>query len=62
MKSFKDTPTLEERKSMKPFKDKHTLEERKSNSEKIKEKYPDRIPIICEKAKTAKISDIDKSK
>jgi GABA(A) receptor-associated protein len=35
---------------------------RKKESEKIREKYPDRIPVICEKSGTSKLPDIDKSK
>jgi GABA(A) receptor-associated protein len=38
------------------------LNERKSNSSKIKEKYPDRIPIICEKDPSSKIKSVDKNK
>ena len=38
------------------------LNERKSNSAKIKEKYPDRIPIICEKDPNSKIKSVDKNK
>ena len=35
---------------------------RKAESDKIREKYPDRIPVICEKSATSKLPDIDKSK
>jgi hypothetical protein len=35
---------------------------RKEEVEKIREKFPDRIPIIVEKAKTSKLPDIDKTK
>lgn len=47
---------------MSKFKDEHTLEERKRESEKMKAKYPDRIPIICEKAERSDVPDIDKKK
>jgi GABA(A) receptor-associated protein len=30
------------------FKDKHTYEKRKDESDKIRAKYPDRVPIVCE--------------
>ena len=38
------------------------LEKRKAESDKIKERYPDRIPVICEKSETSKLPDIDKTK
>tara|TARA_A100001011_G_C14218255_1_gene803055 strand:- start:1039 stop:1404 length:366 start_codon:yes stop_codon:yes gene_type:complete len=46
-----------------PFKTKFTLEERKTESARIKEKYPTRIPIIVECIdKNNKIHQIDKHK
>ena len=44
------------------FKKKFSLEKRKEESEKIKNKYPNRYPIIVNKSKTSKLEDIDKSK
>lgn len=38
------------------------LEARKAESAKIREKYPDRIPVICEKSSTSKLPNIDKTK
>ena len=35
---------------------------RKQEAQKILEKYPDRIPIICEKDPKSKMKDIDKTK
>ena len=35
---------------------------RKQESLKIREKYPDRVPIICEKDPKSKMKDIDKTK
>ena len=35
---------------------------RLAESSKIKEKYPDRIPIICEKTKDSTLKEIDKTK
>jgi GABA(A) receptor-associated protein len=35
---------------------------RKAESTKIREKYPDRIPIICEKDPKSKIKEVDKTK
>jgi GABA(A) receptor-associated protein len=43
-------------------KNKETLEKRKAESERIRSKYPDRIPVICEKAEKSNIPDIDKKK
>ena len=34
---------------------------RREESAKIKEKYPDRIPIICEKDPKSKMNNIDKT-
>jgi hypothetical protein len=44
------------------FKESKTFEERKAESDKLKERYPDRVPIICEKSKTCTLPDIDKTK
>ena len=38
------------------------LDKRKDEVEKIREKFPERIPIIVEKAATSKLPDIDKVK
>ncbi|OWF39625.1 gamma-aminobutyric acid receptor-associated protein-like 2 [Mizuhopecten yessoensis] len=44
------------------FREEHTLEQRKAESAKIKEKYPERIPVIVEKDPKSQIQDIDKRK
>ena len=44
------------------FKNSHPFDKRKSEASRIRSKYPDRIPVICEKADTSDISDIDKKK
>ncbi len=47
------------------FKSEHTLKDRLEESSRIMNKYPDRIPIICEKMNNSKNKDlptIDKSK
>eukprot|EP00798_Chlamydomonas_sp_ICE-L_P003934 gene3934-14011_t len=44
------------------FKSEHPLEKRKAEAARIKEKYPDRIPVIVEKAERSDIPDIDKKK
>ncbi len=50
-------------KSKSTFKTSNSLEKRKEESAKIRVKYPDRIPVICEKHIGASdIPDIDKKK
>jgi GABA(A) receptor-associated protein len=44
------------------FKSSKSLEDRISESKKIIEKYPDRIPIIVEKSADSNLKDIDKQK
>jgi GABA(A) receptor-associated protein len=44
------------------FKNKHTFEKRLQESSRILEKYPERIPVIVEKAPTANLKNIDKNK
>jgi GABA(A) receptor-associated protein len=45
------------------FKKKFTIEERTQESSRVLTKYPDRIPVICEKNSKCKgIPDIDKNK
>jgi len=42
------------------FKDEHTFEKRKAEAERIRQKYTDRIPVICEKVEKSDIATIDK--
>ncbi|KZV95260.1 putative ATG8-essential for autophagy [Exidia glandulosa HHB12029] len=44
------------------FKETHAFLKRKSESELIRAQYPDRIPIICERAENSDIAEIDKIK
>ena len=44
------------------FKDEHPFEKRKAESERIRQKYSDRIPVICEKIEKSDIATIDKKK
>lgn len=44
------------------FKAQHPFEKRKAEAQRIRAKYPDRIPVICEKASSSDIADIDKRK
>ena len=47
---------------MKSFKDIHEFEDRLKESQKIREKYPSRIPIIVEKSEKSKMKSISKNK
>ena len=44
------------------FKQDHTLDKRKEVADRIRSKYPDRIPCIVEKAPKSDAPDIDKKK
>ena len=47
---------------MATFKQQHSLEKRKEVAERIRAKYPGRIPVIVEKAPKSDAPDIDKKK
>mmetsp|Transcript_13795 Transcript_13795/g.27246 ORF Transcript_13795/g.27246 Transcript_13795/m.27246 type:complete len:121 (+) Transcript_13795:42-404(+) len=44
------------------FKEETPLETRKAESQRMRSKYPDRIPVIVEKAVGSDIPDVDKKK
>lgn len=44
------------------FQQSHSFEMRLAESQRILEKYPDRIPVICERLKHINTPDIDKKK
>ena len=44
------------------LKEEHSIESRCDESSKIRTKYPDRIPVVIEKAPNTLIPDIDKRK
>jgi GABA(A) receptor-associated protein len=44
------------------FKKEHPLEKREAEASRIRNKYPDRIPVIVERAEKSDIPDIDKKK
>ncbi|AIN97492.1 ATG8/AUT7/APG8/PAZ2, putative [Leishmania panamensis] len=44
------------------YKKAHTLEARLRDAEKVRERAPDRILVICEKAENSPVPDLDKSK
>ncbi|KAG0337034.1 ubiquitin-like protein atg8 [Podila humilis] len=45
-----------------PFQQRHCLEARKAEASRIRQKYPDRVPVICEKTDLAEIAPLDKNK
>ncbi|KAH8367734.1 hypothetical protein KR084_002164 [Drosophila pseudotakahashii] len=44
------------------YKEEHAFEKRRAEGDKIRRKYPDRVPVIVEKAPKARIGDLDKKK
>lgn len=44
------------------FKSLYSLPQRKEESRRVRERYSDRIPVICQKHLKSKIGDIDKIK
>ncbi|WOL10162.1 autophagy-related protein [Canna indica] len=44
------------------YKLQHDFEKRKSESQRIKDKYPGRVPVIVEKADRSDVPNIDKKK
>ncbi|KAI3637019.1 hypothetical protein MIR68_004725 [Amoeboaphelidium protococcarum] len=44
------------------FQEEHSFEERKAEADRIRQKYPNRIPVICEKVDKSDIAAIDKKK
>ena len=47
---------------MSDFNNQHSFEKRKAEAERIRAKYPDRVPVIVSKAPNSDIADIDKKK
>ncbi|KAB2613611.1 autophagy-related protein 8d-like [Pyrus ussuriensis x Pyrus communis] len=44
------------------FKMEHPLEKRQAEAARIREKYPDRIPVVVERAEKSDVPQIDKKK
>lgn len=44
------------------YKEENTFDKRRAEGEKIRRKYPDRIPVIVEKAQKSRLRDLDKKK
>ncbi|KAL7076672.1 hypothetical protein ACQ4LE_003752 [Meloidogyne hapla] len=44
------------------YKEENKFEKRRAEGEKIRRKYPDRIPVIVEKAPKSRLRDLDKKK
>jgi len=47
---------------MTAFKLQYTFEERKKESDRVRTKYPDRIPVICERANKSSMEIMEKVK
>ena len=47
---------------MNNYKKNHSVEERKTEAQRIRSKYPNRIPVIVEKGEKCILNDIDKQK
>lgn len=46
-----------------PFEDEHSLEKRISEAQSIRRRYPDRIPVICERnPRSTTMPEVDKRK
>lgn len=57
----KDSNPVKNKKDI-SFKKEHPFDKRKTEADRIRVKYPDRIPVIIEKAENSTIPDIDKKK
>eukprot|EP00656_Telonema_subtile_P042521 TRINITY_DN4819_c0_g1_i1.p1 TRINITY_DN4819_c0_g1~~TRINITY_DN4819_c0_g1_i1.p1 ORF type:complete len:141 (+),score=41.72 TRINITY_DN4819_c0_g1_i1:97-519(+) len=44
------------------YKANHPEEQRRSEAQRVRERHPDRLPVICEKMEGSKINDLDKNK
>ena len=44
------------------YKNDHPYDKRSAEAQRIREKYPDRIPVICEKDPRSDIPPVDKRK
>ncbi|KAI7900249.1 autophagy protein Atg8 ubiquitin like protein [Cokeromyces recurvatus] len=53
---------MAEIKAFQSFKQKYSFDTRKKESERIRQKYPDQVPVICEKIIKNDISTVDKKK
>ena len=47
---------------MTSFKEQNSLEKRKKESNHLRKKYPDRVPVIIEKMEQSNVPQIDKNK
>lgn len=47
---------------MEDFQKRYDFEQRINESKRIREKYPDRVPVIVEKSKNSDVDNIDKRK
>lgn len=47
---------------MKLYKERFTLEQRKNELQRIRKKYPDRVPVILQKAETSRLPEMTQFK
>jgi GABA(A) receptor-associated protein len=47
---------------MSEFRNRHPFEKRKAECARVRAKYPERCPLVIEKAEKSKVEDIDKNK
>jgi GABA(A) receptor-associated protein len=52
----------QQKNSKSKFREEHPFDHRQQESKRMRDKYPDRIPVIVEKASGSDLSDIDKKK
>uniref|UniRef100_A0A7S1W603 Autophagy-related protein n=2 Tax=Neobodo designis TaxID=312471 RepID=A0A7S1W603_NEODS len=44
------------------YKAAHSIEYRKAEADKVRDRHPDRLPVICERVEGSSIQDLDKNK
>merc|ERR1711868_265774 len=58
-----DFDCLTDRLKMKfKYKEEHPLAKRRADGDKVRNRYPDRVPVIVEKSPKARVADVDKKK
>jgi len=44
------------------YKEERSLAQRRADGDKVRIRYPDRVPVIVEKSPKARVADVDKKK
>ncbi|PWA44323.1 hypothetical protein CTI12_AA516740 [Artemisia annua] len=60
--NFADLKDVKSEMAKSLFKQEHDLEKRRAEAARIRDKYPDRIPVIVEKGERSDVPNIDKKK